>query len=1279
MSHRGNHLRSFDRYSLDTRNRVFLKDGEPVPLEPKEFDLLAYMVANANRLLSKRELMDNVWGDASVEEQRLSGVVHSLRRKAFGDADREYIVTAYGRGYRFDAEIDEPHVPDSACPWVGLRAFDEAHARYFYGRDDEVSTLVERLKKEKLVAIIGSSGCGKSSLARAGIVPALRKDDSGGAAWKIAFLRPAHTPLMQLAAAILELSRRRQNKQETDALAGHLQAGAETLAGRLTATGDTRPSPVLLVIDQFEEVFSSRVKITDRDAFIENIVAAVEAPAADIHVVLTVRTDFLQRMEDYPALWSMVSDRQHGVRRFSREDLRLAIEKPAEAVRLKLEDDLVDEILEDLGEAPGALPLLSHTMAELFKEREGVWITFRAYRAMGKVRGAIEHHADLVFASLTSVEQEIARQVLIRLTDVGLRSGSDAGLRLTLEELVTDPERAREVRQVVKRLSDERLLTTGSEDETLGADDQEQHIWVEVSHVALIQHWPLLAGWINEKRDALRVFHSLDAVAKRWDKKGRTSDFLYHDYRLTQALKELPDYVEFTDDIHRDFLQASEELAEQKRREEKRRLRKKRQVRWLSAGLASILVITIIIYFNLQRAKKQRDLADSLRRVADATSQLSFDPELSMLLAIESGRRSLTSQTESILRQSLAASRLRARYVGHQGQVISVDQSPDGKFLLTCSLDKGAWIWDVNTRQPVRKLGPHPEGLNWAAYSPDGGKVVTASRDGVTRVWDANTGALLKELRVQPTPEQKSINHAIFSPDGTHVLTAGGDGISRIWDYQSGEVIRQLKGHGGHVNTVAYSPDGKLIGSASYDRTAIVWDAQTGKQVKTLSGHQDSVLYISFSPDGGRILTASKDGTARVWEVGSWKESLIISRHLMQVNCAEFSPDGRLILTASHDGTARVWDAGSGVEVLDLLGHESAVNTAIFSVDGRQVFTASGDFTARVWDLETAQTATTLRGHEGAVYSCAFSPDGQRILTAGEDRTARIWDARTGQQLNEIQHPTPVRRAVFNSDGTSVATAGADGVGRIWDAASGGLKITLPGSDTALNSISISPDSVTAVTAAADGSARVWDLRTQSIARKIDVSKGEVTDATFSPDGSSIATADKDNRVHVWNIKTGESEFRWNVQTREVNSVTFSPDGRFLLAACADGTARVWDFRDNKAVAVLRGHGQQVNSAAFSPDGNLILTASEDQSVRLWEFGVRQVLFQLRDRGVPIRQATFSPNGRLIASADDRGNVNVYACEICGTTGEELLDLAEKHKTRELTAGERVRFLSLAQ
>lgn len=1288
MANNHSYLWSFDRYSLDLNGKVFLRDGEPIPLEPKEFELLAYMVKNPKRVLTKEELLNNVWGSTFVEEARITNVVHSIRRKVFRDAGKKYIVTVRDEGYRFDADVQEPQVPDEACPWVGLRAFNEKQARFFYGRDEETQALVERLEREKIIAIVGSSGRGKSSFARAGVIPAVRRQNQGRPDWRVALLRPTLSPLNQLSAALLEITRGRTSKREADTLAKQLADNENGLANHLLNSDATSPARVLFVIDQFEELFSPRVKPNERESFIANIVTGLQASGVDLYVILTIRTDFLQKIEDYPLLWSLVSDRQHGVRRFSRDDLRRIIEKPAEEVGLELEEGLVDEILEELGDAPGALPLLSHTMAELFKQRDGIRLTFRSYRAMGKVRGAIEHHADLVFDSLSPTEQEIAKNVLIRLTDAGLKPGSDAALRLPLDELIADPQRASEIRQVIKKLSDERLLTTDSTVEISSPENEDQRVWVEVSHVALIQHWSRLAGWVNQKRDALRIFHSMDADAKRWRKSGGDPGYLYQEHRLTQALEALPSYNEFVEDLHRDFLQASQELEKEQQQEKARRLKRKRQVKWLKAGLVLSVLVVMGIYLAWQRTKMQRDLANSLRSAADSISQQSFDPELSLLLAIQSGEHALTKQTESSLRQAIAASHVRARYVGHQKQIISVSLSPDGRLLLTGALDKEARIWDVGTGQTLRTIGPLAEGINWASFSPDGSKVVTASRDGVARVWDAATTGLLKELRVPSDVEKKSVNHAIFSPDGTRVLTGGEDGLPRIWDIQTGNIVKVLTGQGSFVNTVAYSPDGKLIGAAggpatNGEGTAHVWDAQTGMTVGTLPGHQGSVLYISFSPDSKRILTAGKDGTSRVWEVGTWRELAKLTGHSLQVNSAEFSPDGKLILTSGLDGTARVWDATTGSQLYEFLGHESAVNSAIFSRDGRNVFTASGDHTARSWSLDVPQTVTLLRGHAGVVYSSAFSPDGQRIVTAGGDKQVRVWNVRTGELIREIVQPSQALRAVFSPNGTLIATAGGDGVGRIWDTVTGALAITLASQNTLLHSISISNDGSMVATAAADGAVRIWAVQSGNLLREIHASnniaagKSDVYDVQFSLDSRSVATAGKDNRIAIWDIASGKNTFDWNVETGEVSSVAFSRDGQFLLAACGDGTARVWDLRDGKAVAVLRGHVHRANSAVFSPDGALILTAGEDQTVRLWEFGVRRMLLQFRGYDSPITYASFSPDGRLIAAADAQGNISLIACEICGASGEELLELAKRHKTRELTPGERERFLRL--
>ncbi len=1275
------HLLAFEEFLLDLDKRLLHRDGQPVKLERKEFDLLEYMAKNAGRDLTKEELKGAVWKDTRVTDGRLTQTATAVRAKLGG----RFVESVWGTGgYKFNAVVeDRSRIPDAACPWVGLRPFDEGQATYFYGRDEEVARLVERLGAEKFMAIVGSSGRGKSSLARAGVIAALRRERAD---LKVKIIRPRHAPLRQLAIAVLELKGTTPTEQETEALVALLSSDPKTLARELAGLSSGRGPRTLLLIDQFEDIFLPNVGARERGNFISNILMALD-PAAGVLFLLTVRTNFLQELEAYPDLLRVFADHHHWVRRFTRDDLRLAITRPAEAIGLEIDDGLVDLILNDLGDEHGALPLLSHTMAELFKHREGTRLTFRAYRAIGGVRGAIAHHAGSVFASLSHPEQEIARRLMLRLTDVGLRQASDVGRRVDLEELAPGQEESGEVRQVIKKLSDERLLTTGSEGETLSSGGR-RRIWVELSHLSLIRHWPRLAGWLNEKRHALRVFHSLDADAREWEREVRDPGLLYRGHKLEQALEERDGYTEFVEGLHADFLRASEELKEQERQARARSHRRKRIVKLLAGTVAVLLLLASFFVWKWRDTKQERDVADSLRRAAYSTSQLSFDPELSLLLAIESGRLKLTEQTKEALRQALAASRVRAIYGGHEKQIISVALSPDGKYLLTGGYDPVALIQEVETGRIVREFGGHQQGVNWASYSPDGALVVTASRDGAARIWDVNTGRLLKELRRGEGAESMAINHAIFSPDGGSVVTGGEDGMVRLWDVKAGELTREFKAHSAHINTVAFSPDGRLIGTASGDRTAGVWDAMTGRPAGTLAGHQDSVEYISFSADGSKILTASKDKTARLWELNSWKQLTVLVGHALQVSCAEFSADGKLILTASMDGTARVWDARTGREILDLLGHGSAVNTAIFSPDGKYVFTASGDHTARKWEVESAPVARTLHAHAGGVSSASFSGNGTRIVTAGGDKTARVWDARSGQQLGAYPHPDTIERAAISADGALVATAGGDGVGRLWDVSSGQLKREFRGHNGKLHSIALSRDGTIAATGGSDGTARIWDAVTGEAGREIPVYKDKaayrentynVYDVAFSPDSKFIATASKNSRVAVWDVKTGESTFEWNIETGPVNSVAFSLDGRYLLAACEDRTARVWDLTDKRAVAVLRGHDGRLNSAVFSPDGMLIVTASDDGSARLWEFGVGHTLFQLPDQEAGVKWASFSPDGKLLVAGNGSGDVIIYSCGICGAGGEELLKMAETLKTRELTAGERARFISLTR
>jgi WD40 repeat protein/DNA-binding winged helix-turn-helix (wHTH) protein len=1270
MSREIKHLYKFGEYYLDLDKRLLLRGDEPVPLERKEFDVLEYMAEHSEGDLKREDFKKAVWGDEGVGEGRITQIVSSVRAKLNGN----YIETVWGVGYRFNVKvIDISRIPDEACPWMGLDSFSEEDARYFYGREEEIQNLVERLKDERFIAIVGSSGRGKSSLAQAGVAPRLRQ-----IGWRIKTIRPTHAPLRQLAAAILELRGSPLTEQAIDTLVNQLRSDEKTFACACEIGQSEAPAPILLLVDQFEEIFSPHVDDVDRERFISNLLAALKTDEY-VFILITVRTDFLTTLESYSNIWPLVSSHQHGVKRFDRSDLRLVIEKPAESVRLKLDKNLPDIILDDLGEAPGALPLLSHTMAEMFKRREGLKLTIGAYLAIGRVKGAITHHADAVFTSLSVREQEIAKHILIMLTDIGPRPVNDVGRRVELKELVPNPKNYQEARSVVQKLADERLITTGSDSETLNPEDGNGRLWVEFSHLSLARHWARLARWLNEKRRALRVFETLDADAKEWERHQRNDpELLYGSHRLENALKEYEDFAEFTKEVHREFLQASKKL-------EGRRRRKQLAIKWLVATVSVLIIVTVLVAVKLQGAKEQRKLSDSLRRASDSISQLSSDPELSLLLAIESGKLAMTRQAEAALRQSLATSHVRAEFVGHKKQLISVALSPDGKYLLTAGLDPEARIWDLATKQTVKTFGGHAKGLSWAAYSPDGGRIVTASSDGAARVWDVNSGQILAELRGHKTPNKEGVNHAIFSPDGSRIVDAGEDGTALVWDIATRQVVHELREHTNYINTVAFSPDGRFIATASGDNTARIWDAQTGKRLAVLVGHQDSVLNLAFSGDARKLVTASRDRTARIWDVSSGAEKLLISGHSLQVNSAVFSPDGRSVLTASKDGTARIWDAQTGKSLLELLGHTSAINTAIFSADGRYVFTASGDFTARMWAVQVAEDHVGLLGHNAAVHKVIFSPDGSQALTASDDNTAVLWDVKDGHRIKIFPHPDRVSCAVFSPDGRTVATAAADGIGRLWDVSSGDVR-ELPRSSDSLYSIAFSPDGEMIVTAGKEHTVRVWRISTRQLIRELPEHEGEVYQAVFSPDGRAVATAGQDGKVRIWESATGRKLFERDVKTGAITNVTFSPDGQYVLASCLDSTARVWTVRDgseitnsDKAIVVLRGHDLRLNSAAFSPNGLLVMTASDDRTVRLWELSTGRTLFQIADNDSPVKEASFSPDGRMIAVADDKGQVEIYDCKICGATGNELLSLAESYKRRNLTADEVSRFLTLSK
>jgi len=451
----------------------------------------------------------------------------------------------------------------------------------------------------------------------------------------------------------------------------------------------------------------------------------------------------------------------------------------------------------------------------------------------------------------------------------------------------------------------------------------------------------------------------------------------------------------------------------------------------------------------------------------------SFSPDGTKIVTASAMKSAKELESQMHLWDAATGEHLR-ELKGHAMGGLTALFSPDGKQVVTTSLDRTARIWDVETGESRATLMGHTGMVFQAHYLPDGSSVITTSEDQTARVWDIKTSVMTSELLGQ----RGMALWSTLSADGRRFAATSADNAARWWSVGSEANGWKLKGHTGPVRYAAFSPDGETIVTGSDDETARIWNAWTCESVLELTGHADSVMSAMFSPDGRRVVTASSDGTARVWDAERGKSLLILRGHTASVNFATFSPDGAHILTASQDNTARVWDATSGKPVFDIQGQVTDALSAIYSPDGRWIVTAAEGGVARVWDARTGVLSGALKGHRDAVNQAAFSHDGRFIVTASSDKTARIWGAQSREEVRSLNgHTGAVIYAWYSPNDERIVTASADSTARVWDPATGVCVALLKWHSFmhAVDSAMFSPDGTRIVTASRDATARIWD------------------------------------------------------------------------------------------------------------------------------------------------------------------------------------------------------------
>jgi len=1205
-------------------------------------------------------------------------------RDAFFDA----FTAARGLDRRSDIYLRErgPAGALDACPYRGLQAFDEEHAAFFFGRDEDVARLLEKLEGGGFLAVLGPSGSGKSSLVRAGLLPALRRDAlAGSASWTIRVLTPGAHPLTTLAAHLRQLFPQERVETTLDALR-HDERTLRLAVAR--ALADCPPDEqVMWVVDQFEETFTLCHDEDERRQFIANLLDAATITGSRCRVVLALRADFYARCAAYPELARRLSARQYLAPPLDERGLRRAIEEPATQVGLRFQEGLVDTILADVARQPNALPLLEHALFELWQGRRGRTLTLEAYRANGNVAGAIAARAEAVYHAFTPAQQGAARRLLLRLTQPG-EDTEDTRRRAPLSELTTNDADEADVAAVVRALVDARLLTTGRDGDGDGAESAE---WVEVAHEALIRGWERLRGWIEDDRAGLRLHRRLTIAAREWQRLGRDEGALYRGARLAIAEDWRESHRDALNSLERDFLLASTTLRRREHEEEEQRRqralddarrlaegarqqalaaralahaeqRRVRTARRLTSALAVLLVGALLLAGIAARqrgdalsarnqARAEQQIAFSRELAASAITQLPVDPELSVLLATQAVQTSATSQAAGALRQSLAQSALRVTLRADSGQVSSARFSPDGRRVLTTSYhftanagngDNTTELWDAGTGRSVAVL----RGVGTsAAFSPDGRLVATGDASGGVRLWDARTGRPAATLK----GHTDFISDVRFSPDGRYIVTASSDDTARLWDARTDRTVAVLRGHKTGVASVQFSPDGRLIATTSDDGTTRLWDAPSGRPRATLRVDASSLLNLAaFSPDSRYIATLNAD-KARVWDARTGRAVATLSSPSSDplgssVDCITFMHSGHNVVTGGIDQTVRVWNALTGQNTRTLRGHTGnigggiggGIDSVAVSPDDQYILSSSTDGTARVWEAPDT-TLTTLRGHTGAVDDAEFSPDGRRVVTAGADGTARIWVTANMLTRTFDGQAGAVNDAAYSPNGRYIATADGRDVAQLWDAATGRMRATLRGHTGIVEGVLFSRDSRHILTAGDDGTARLWDAPGGTSRVIFRMPRQDLAAVSLSADGRYVVAISSAGAAQAWATRTGERVAALHESPGGgggfTSGVDISPDDRFVATGDANNTARIWELHTGRVVVTLRGHSGAVNDVAFSPDGRVVATASDDATVRLWDARTGRSGAVLRGHSGAVRRVMFSPDGRLLLTA----------------------------------------------
>ncbi len=1133
-------------------------------------------------------------------------------------------------------EPSAPHAePDGrvVCPFKGLSAFESSDAEFFCGRERIVSELIARLAEWPLVGILGPSGIGKSSLLRAGVLPALQAGAlPDSARWRQVVLRPGEHPREELARA----------------LGGDLERALKSLdcSGR-----------VVIAIDQLEELFTVCDQESERSEFLAQLVRATRDANRRVLVLCTLRADFYGRLSVYPEFAELISRSHALVGPMERHELAEAIERPVARAGLDIEPRLVETLVADVGDEPGGLPLLSTTLLELWQARDGRTLRLQHYRSTGGVRGAVARIAEAAFTRLSDREQGVARNLLLRLADVGEEAPERRRVRLTEIRQIDRADR------VLATLIDARLLTVGA-----GA--------VELSHEALLREWPRYRSWLEEDRVGRRLHGHLREAAAEWDARGRDPGDLYRGARLAAALDFSAQHADAMDRLEREFVTASRAEAD---RETRRQRSQNRRLRALLTGTGTLLLLTVVAGVLAIIGQRQASIDASLAEAeahaalgrelgAEALNESRLD--VAALLARQAVALDRSPQTEGTLLSVLLRS---PAVIGTLSlpadSAPQVAVSPDGRTLAVSDSAAGqVSLYDAGNDAPAGQVVSDFRGDQPPTYSEDGSLLVYPSASGSSLVVrDARTMAI-RELLPIPAPFSQQLATDIpggsiaISPDLQFVYYAywlaapAGQPMEAYlsrWSLSTAESLPTIRLGSGPLLAMRLIDHGAVLMVVSaHDITT--YDARTGEQVRSeaIRPVPRQATAAAISPDGTTVAIGSQRGSVSFVDAATGTAVPGRGSDPSAVSSVDYAPSGKIVTTVDDGGEVIVWNPVSRTESAVLSGPAARVRDAAISPSGSTLYTAAVGGVLLAWDL-TGRRSFEHTARLSRAWPCcepvtpptpaaALSPDGSQFAVVIRGSTVGVFSTETLQReaLFTIKPAgDPITALAWSPTGSMLAVGAHGGVVQLWSLNG------KPSLQRSLLGLESHPGESEAIQALA-----------------------------FSPDGALLAATDKSlppRLVAHWFALAFATMATWQVATGQLlgplvdlgagnrlggsGGVAFSHNGRLLAATLLSGGVRIFDPRTGRALQTLADPGDNPVSVAFAPSG-MLASGTLEGTVDMWNpVTGKRLATLLADAAAPVTSIAFDPTGQWFATAGYQdGSIKVWSAASFQQEGPRL-------------------------